>query len=86
MSRAAQSMNESCGAAFAAGSRPDRAREPARRLLRTAPADLFFTVVTLGIAFALSAALCLWRADAPRHDDALRDVGQNVERRIGESV
>lgn len=86
MDRTALSMNESCDAAFAAGSRPDRAREPARQLLRTAPADLFFTVVTLGIAFALSVALCLWRADAPRHDEALRDVGQNIERLIGEIV
>ena len=52
----------------------------------TAPADLFFAVCALGIAFALSVALCLWRADAPRHDDALRDVVQNVERPFGEKV
>lgn len=51
-----------------------------------APADLFFAVVALGIAFALGVALCLWRADRPRRDDALRDVGQNVERLFGETV
>lgn len=52
----------------------------------TAPADFFFTVAALCICLALGLALCLWQAGGPLHDDALRDVGQNVERLIGEIV
>lgn len=71
MNRAALSKNQYRGAA---------------RSLGTAPVDLFFAVITLGIAFALGVALCLWRADTPLHDDALRDVGQTIERPLGETV